>query len=94
MRLTYGKKTEGDSANKLADADGAGHVAVIKVDRLSQRFDEDNRIWNELSRRFTSTMQRKDGSFSVTSRTACALANQRAAVLHRNERGVYMLFLQ
>lgn len=43
MRLTYSKKTEGDSANELADADGAGHVAVIKVDRLSQVFDEDNR---------------------------------------------------
>jgi hypothetical protein len=36
MRLTYGKKTEGDSANKLADADRTGHVAELKANHLSQ----------------------------------------------------------
>lgn len=35
MRLTYGKKTKGDSANKLADTDGAGHVAEFKNKHLS-----------------------------------------------------------
>lgn len=36
MRLTYGKKTEGDSANKLADADGTGHGAELKANHLSR----------------------------------------------------------
>jgi hypothetical protein len=53
MRLTYSEKTEGDSANKLADADGAGHVAESKsLDylRYLMRITESGMSWVEDSR--------------------------------------------
>ena len=92
--MTYGKKTEGDGANELADADGAGHVAVRSWSLASGLvFDEDNKsemVWVEDSRQQCKEV--RWSSFSVTSGSAYTPANQRAAFLHRM-RGISVLFM-